>query len=95
MRISCPHCGDRTHAEFSYLGEAGPRRPVAASGLPNRDAAAFTDYVYLRANPMGRHREWWQHTGGCRAWLMVERDVSSHAITKVTAARALAGSTAR
>lgn len=85
MRIPCPHCGDRSHAEFSYLGDAAPVRPVPmASGA---DQALFHDYTYLRANPAGVLKEWWQHTGGCRAWLAVERDVTTHAIGRVAAAR--------
>ena len=27
MRIPCPHCGERGHEEFLYLGDAGARRP--------------------------------------------------------------------
>ena len=86
MRISCPFCGDRTHAEFAYLGDAAPVRPVAADGLP-APMDHFVDYVYLRANPMGWHREYWQHTSGCRSWLIVERNVSTHAIGKISVAR--------
>lgn len=84
MRIPCPHCGDRSHAEFSYRGDAAPVRPHA---LGSADQALFHDYVYLRANPAGQLTEWWQHTGGCRAWLAVERDVTTHAVGRVTAAR--------
>ncbi len=86
MRISCPYCGDRTHAEFAYLGDADPIRPVLAEGTASQPDS-FVDYVYLRTNPMGWHREYWQHTGGCRAWLIVERHVSTHEIGKVSPAR--------
>ncbi len=93
MRIPCPYCGERGSAEFTYLGDASPVRPrdTRPPGADEaRDAAAaraFHDYVYLRANPAGALREWWQHTGGCRAWLAVERDVSTHALGRVSAAR--------
>jgi sarcosine oxidase subunit delta len=93
MRIPCPHCGERSHAEFTYLGDAAPRRPqplrrpVAEAGEVQAVARETFDYVYLRDNPPGRLREWWQHSGGCRAWVMVERDVSTHLLGKVTAAR--------
>ena len=83
MRIACVHCGDRSNAEFTYLGDAGPRRPVNAA----RDIAAMYDYVYMRDNPPGLLREFWQHSGGCRAWLVVERNVSTHEIVSVRAAR--------
>ncbi len=96
MRIPCPYCGERSNAEFSYLGDAAPVRPRDARRLP-ADAAvgaaelrAFTDYVYMRTNPPGPLREWWHHSGGCRAWLMVERDATTHEIGAVVAARDLA-----
>lgn len=81
MRIACPFCGERSNAEFSYLGDAAPRRPEGGV-----EAEAFFDYVYIRSNPPGMLREWWQHSGGCRAWLTVERDVSTHEIASVAAA---------
>jgi heterotetrameric sarcosine oxidase delta subunit len=80
MRIRCPFCGDRSHAEFAYRGDAGPVRPSAP------DPMLFHDYVYLRDNPAGLHREHWQHVGGCRAWLVVTRDVTTHAIQAVAVA---------
>ena len=45
---------------------------------------AFHDYVYLRDNPAGPHRELWYHGSGCRAWLVVTRDTRTHAILAVT-----------
>lgn len=78
MRIPCPHCGERDAAEFSYLGDAR----LAHRPDPNApDAAArFHDYVYLRDNPAGAHRELWHHGAGCHAWLVVTRDVRTHEI---------------
>ncbi len=77
MRIHCPFCGPRSHEEFSYGGDATLVRPDAARD----DAeAAFADYVYLRSNPMGPHRELWYHGAGCHSWLVVERDTRTHAI---------------
>ncbi len=96
MRISCPYCGERSHAEFTYLGDAAPVRPPepARHAAPDQAALdAFSDYVYIRTNPPGTLHEWWQHTGGCRAWLRVERNVTTHEIGAVTAARAAAGGT--
>ena len=83
MRIPCPFCGERSSAEFTYLGDAAPRRPDGAA----RTLQAFQDYVYMRQNPPGPLRELWQHTGGCRTWLVVERNVTTHAIGTVEAAR--------
>ena len=77
MLIPCPHCGLRTHEEFTYLGDATRVRPDASRA----DAEpAFFDYVYIRDNPAGRHRELWFHGAGCHAWLVVERDTRTHEI---------------
>jgi sarcosine oxidase subunit delta len=83
MRIKCPYCGDRDSGEFSYHGDAGLIRP---NGLDAPVEAVF-DYVYLRTNPAGPHREHWYHAAGCHAWLVVERDTRTHAITSVAPAR--------
>ena len=81
MRITCPFCGDRDSREYTYLGDATPVRPSLSDG----PEAAFA-YVYLRANPAGIHREHWQHTSGCRAWLVVTRSTTDHAVHAVEAA---------
>jgi methylglutamate dehydrogenase subunit B len=85
MRIACPHCGLRDVREFSYLGDAAPERPDpnAADALDR-----FASYIYLRDNPAGAHRELWYHGSGCQAWLAVERDTRSHAITAVRSYKA-------
>ena len=89
MRISCPYCGPRGNEEFAYLGDAAVRRPDPASA----DAArAFHDYVYLRDNPSGNHRELWYHGGGCHSWLVVMRNTRTHEISDVTFADAGAAS---
>ncbi|HZT46519.1 MAG TPA: sarcosine oxidase subunit delta [Hyphomicrobiaceae bacterium] len=92
MRIDCCYCGLRGSEEFAYLGDATPQRPPCDPALP-LDAAArqrWHDYVYLRDNPAGPHRELWQHVAGCRAWLVVTRDTGTHAILKVETARDVA-----
>ncbi len=81
MRIACPHCGTRGNEEFAYLGDATVRRPDGEA------FDAWVDYVYLRDNPAGRHRELWQHVGGCRTWLVVTRDVRTQEIFAVEIAR--------
>jgi sarcosine oxidase subunit delta len=92
MRIDCCYCGPRGNEEFAYLGDASVQRPPADLGIPLDDAArrAWVDYVYLRDNPASTHRELWQHVAGCRAWLVVTRDVRTHAILKVEPARDVA-----
>ena len=88
MLIPCPYCGLRSHEEFVYYGDAGPRRPDPASPAAED---AFCDYVYLRDNPAGRHRELWFHQGGCHEWLVVTRDTLTHAIEGAERAAAGAG----
>lgn len=83
MRIHCPYCGERGVEEYSYRGDATVRRPDANGP----DALErFVEYLHLRDNPAGSHQEFWQHLHGCRAWLVVQRDVRTHAIESVVAA---------
>lgn len=95
MRITCPYCGARDAGEFSYLGDASPRRPhfdADESGAIASDVEdAFFDYAYLRNNLAGMMDEYWYHGGGCRAWLVVTRDTRTHIIHGV---RPAAGSRA-
>lgn len=74
MRLNCPHCGERPLDEFTFKGEVVQKRPKGD------DPAAWHEYVYLRDNPRGRLEEYWHHSGGCRAWLIVTRDTQSHEI---------------
>jgi len=78
MRIPCPICGARDIREFTYKG-AALNRPD-----PDAEEAAWDDYLHLRDNPAGATRDLWHHTNGCTAWLVVERDTVSHAITGAT-----------
>jgi heterotetrameric sarcosine oxidase delta subunit len=76
--IHCPHCGPRDHTEFSYGGDATVRRPEDGASVET-----WFDYVYLRDNPRGPHRELWHHVQGCRSWVVVTRDTLTHAIDSV------------
>jgi methylglutamate dehydrogenase subunit B len=88
MLIFCPFCGKRDLQEFSYLGDAAPKRPDPAGIEPER---AFHAYVYLRDNPAGPHCEYWQHVSGCRSWLIVERDTRTHDVLGTALAQPPAG----
>ena len=84
MRIPCPNCGERSVDEFTTIGTAEPVRPENSGQMSD-----WVDYVYIRNNPAGPHREWFHHVSGCRAWLEVTRDTRTHAILGVrTAAEA-------
>ncbi len=78
IQITCPYCGSRDHAEFTYVGDATKTRPPL--GAEASDRAPWHDYVYLRQNPRGPHLEYWQHTHGCRAFVKVLRDTYSHEV---------------
>ena len=88
MRIPCPFCGERELGEFTYLGDAKPVRPEAGAS----EDAVF-DYVYLRDNPAGLHRELWYHGFGCQAYLVVTRDTRNHAIVDAISLKAAAKGT--
>lgn len=83
LRIPCPFCGLRDHAEFAYGGDATRLRPDEADG----DRERWSEYLFLRDNPRGPHREYWQHVHGCRAWLCVTRDTLTHEIHGAVPAR--------
>lgn len=76
IMIPCPFCGRRSHEEFAYGGDAGPERPP----LDDRSMERWYRYVFVRSNPRGVMREFWQHLGGCRSWLVVERDTATHEV---------------
>jgi sarcosine oxidase subunit delta len=78
IRITCPYCGARDHAEFTYLGDATKARPPI--GAETEDRRPWHEHVYLRDNPRGRHLEYWQHAHGCRAVVKVLRDTLSHEV---------------
>lgn len=88
MIINHPLLGPRDASEFTYLGDAAlihrpdPTDPDAAQH--------FHDYLYLRDNPAGEHRELWFHEQGDRSWLVVTRNTVTHEITNVELARDVA-----
>ena len=75
MHIPCPWCGLRAQIEFTYGGDASRRRPRDDAPLQE-----WVEYVYIRGNPCGAHRELWQHHAGCRQWFEVQRDTRTHVI---------------
>lgn len=81
MRLNCPFCGLRSIEEFTYLGDASVVRPD-----DNANQDDFYRYVFVRENPKGRQREYWHHSGGCRTWLVVERDTASHEVFSIETA---------
>jgi len=86
LRILCPICGLRDETEFTYGADATIRRPH----MNENDAKAWHDYVFIRDNPRGPHKEYWHHVTGCRQWLVVERDTLTHEIFGTYLAREVA-----
>lgn len=88
MLIPHPLLGPRDAAEFTYLGDASLlNRPDWTDADAER---AFHDYLYLRDNPAGLHKELWFHEYGDRSWLVVTRNTTTHEITQVELARDVA-----
>lgn len=78
--ITCPYCGPRDETEFHCGGEAHIVRPSNAWELTDD---AYADYLFMRTNTKGPHRERWVHSQGCRQWFNVLRDTRTHRILKV------------
>jgi len=83
IRIPCPFCGERDHSEFSYGGDGSIEYPEL-----DAPAEQWHDAIFLRDNIRGMQTETWQHSSGCRLWLLVERDTLSHEIRSVRPAHA-------
>ena len=88
MIINHPLLGPRDAQEFVYLGDAAMIHPP--DWQAENSAEAFQDYLYLRDNPAGEHRELWYHEQGDRSWLVVTRNTLTHEITSVELARDVA-----
>ena len=79
MLISCPHCGPRAQAEFTY------ERTADSVIQPDAAPAEAIEHLIARANPRGLDDEVWRHTFGCRAWLVMTRHRVTHAIAAIRA----------
>ena len=80
LLISCPWCGPRDEVEFHCGGEAHIIRPRDPDSLSD---AEWADYLFMRSNPKGVHRERWVHTQGCRRWFNVLRHTVTHQILAI------------
>jgi len=83
IRIFCPICGTRDESEFTYGGDASVQRPAMEEVAPG----PWLDYVFMRDNPRGPHREYWHHVQGCRQWLVLDRNTLTHEIGTCLLAR--------
>ncbi|MFO1239333.1 MAG: sarcosine oxidase subunit delta [Sphingomonadaceae bacterium] len=70
--IHCPYCDEkRPEIEFSYGGEGHIARPPDPSALSDEE---WERYLFIRANPRGRHNERWRHSFGCGRFFNAVRD---------------------
>lgn len=92
MLIPHPLLGPRDAQEFVYLGDA---RLIDRPDGMSAGIEAFHDYLYLRDNPAGEHRELWYHEQGDRSWLVVTRNTVTHEIIRAELARDVARSKGR
>jgi sarcosine oxidase, subunit delta len=75
LLIPCPWCGERAEVEFRCGGEAHLRRPPVECSDEE-----WADYLFMRQNPKGWHRERWMHIAGCKRWFYVVRHTVTHKI---------------
>ena len=80
LLIDCPWCGPRDEIEFSYGGEAHRVRPADPQALTD---AEWAEFLFIRRNTRGAHKERWVHSHGCRRWFNIERHTVTYEILKV------------
>ena len=80
LLIDCPWCGPRDEIEFSYGGEAHRARPADPLTLSDE---AWAEFLFMRGNTRGAHKERWVHSHGCRRWFNVERHTVTYEILRV------------
>ena len=88
MIINHPILGPRDANEFVYKGDATllnrpDWNPTADKESSKAEREKFHDYLHLRINPAGDHKELWYHEQGDRSWLIVTRNTLTHQISKV------------
>jgi sarcosine oxidase subunit delta len=76
--IECPWCGERDETEFNCVGEAHIARPLETEKMSDQE---WADYLFMRKNTKGLHREQWLHAAGCRRYFNAERDTVSYRIS--------------
>ena len=93
MMIAHPLLGLRDAAEFTIYGDACMmQRPIVEdpANIGDDDVHRFYEFMYLRDNLAGVHRELWYHEQGDRSWLVVTRNTLTHEIIEVELASEVA-----
>ena len=78
LQIRCPYCGVRDEVEYRYGGQSHIARPG-----PQVGERQWSEYLFVRDNPKGRHFERWCHSFGCGQWFNLARDTVTHEILAV------------
>ena len=73
MLVPCPWCGERDESEFSFGGEAHLERPKDSCSDKE-----WTEYIFMRKNIKGEHKERWIHINGCRQWFNAVRNTTTN-----------------
>lgn len=74
LLVTCPYCGPRPEIEFRCGGEAHIARPLDPALI---DDQSWSEYLFVRRNPKGKHAERWLHAHGCQQWFNALRDTVS------------------
>ncbi|GAB3522982.1 sarcosine oxidase subunit delta [Arthrobacter monumenti] len=77
LLIECPYCGPRNETEYTYGGQAHVAYPENPDELSDHEWAEF---LFYRANPLGRFAERWMHGVGCRRWFNAIRDTGTYKV---------------
>mgnify|MGYP002640361222 CR=1 FL=1 len=77
LYIPCPNCGKRDESEFTYGGE-NVKRPTDFENITHEE---WAQYLFMKTNPKGEHKELWYHSSGCRKWFYVFRNTVSYKIS--------------
>jgi sarcosine oxidase subunit delta len=79
--IRCPYCREqRTEEELTYGGEADLIRAAEPEKVSDVE---WTDYLFMRTNPKGNHREQWCCSAGCGQWFKVARHTVTHDVSEI------------
>ena len=60
--------------EFRFGGEFRER---PAGPVSQHD---WAEYLHMRKNEAGEHKEWWYHLMGCRSWFFAIRDTRTNVV---------------
>lgn len=77
IKFDCPFCGRRDESEFRCGGQAHIVRPGPHGEVSD---STWSEYLFMRENPKGWHRERWLHVHGCRQWFNVVRHTVTHEV---------------